>query len=227
MSPLSRDQLSRLRLCAVCRTALAEMLLLWVILSVLGRDARAQQTTSTMSGNEKAEQFPVLLSLSKSLDAKKASAGGEVEAKVSVPINLTGGIAIPRGAKAIGHIVAAKARSKGDSESSLQILFDKINLPSGKVLAIEATLRAVGPSLSSAESEGSAGDYNRNDEMGGHFPRADAPQPVPILNQQSFGAYGIKDVRITAEGALVSDGKNVKLDQGSQMVVRAKFTAGN
>lgn len=226
MSPLRRNQLSHLWLRAVCRTALAETLLLSVILPCLGRDALAQQTTSSLTGGEKAGQFLVPLSLSKSLDSKKASAGGEVEAKVNVTINLGGGTAIPRGAKVIGHIVVAKARSRGDSESSLQILFDKITLPGGKVLAIAGTLQAVGPNLASGESEGT-GDYNHLDEMGGHFPRGDPPQPVPVLTQQSVGAYGIKNVRLTGDGVLVSDGKDVKLDQGSQMLVRARFTAGS
>ena len=39
-------------------------------------------------------------------------------------------------------------RSKGDFESLLQILFDKINLPGGKSLAIAGTPQAFGPNLS-------------------------------------------------------------------------------
>jgi hypothetical protein len=225
MSRVRRNPLSHLRLRAVCRIALAETCLVAVLLCCLGGDARAQQTTSPQSGGEKVEQFLVPLSLSKPLDSKKAAVGGEVEAKVAVTINLAGGTAIPRGAKAIGHIVAAKARSRGDSESSLQILFDKINLPGGRVLAIAGTLQAVGPNLE--ESEGGNGDYSRIDEMAGRFPKGDAPQPVPILNQQSVGAYGIKNLRLTAEGLLVSDSKDAKLEQGSQMLIRARLTGGS
>jgi hypothetical protein len=226
MSAAGRSHLSRLRVRSVCRIVLAETFLLSLILSCLGRGARAQQTTSPQSSGERAAQFLVPLSLSKSLDSKKASVGEEVEAKVAVTINLAGGMAIPRGAKAIGRVAVAKARSRGDSESSLQILFDKINLGGGKVLAIAGTLQAVGPNLPSEESEGTGG-WSRLDEMGGHFPPGDAAQPVPILNQQSVGAYGIKNVRLTPEGVLISDGKDVKLDQGSQMLVRARFTAGS
>ncbi len=68
----------------------------------------------------------ISVELAKSLDSKKLKEGDEVDAKLAADIQ-TGDATIPRGTKLIGHVTEAKARSKGDSESTLGIVFDRMS----------------------------------------------------------------------------------------------------
>jgi len=64
----------------------------------------------------------------------------------------------------VGHVTAAKARSKGDSEASLGIVFDKIELSGGKDMPIKGMVQAVGPnpSAGSGPDTGVAGGNSLN-----------------------------------------------------------------
>lgn len=157
------------------------------------------------------------------LDSKKHGAGDEVDAKAAAPTELADGTVIPRGAKIVGHITSAKARSKGDSESSLTIVFEKVSMPGGKLLNIKGLLQAVAPSPDTGESGGGV-DYgnsiNRTLQHAG--PGETSHSAVPILNPQSVGVEGIKDVALNADGVLTSPGKNVKIEHGAQIMLRAQ-----
>ena len=45
----------------------------------------------------------------------------------------------------MGHVTAAKARSKGDPESQLTLAFDKLNVANGKQLSVKGAVQAVFP----------------------------------------------------------------------------------
>jgi hypothetical protein len=82
--------------------------------------------------------------LAKSVDAKKAKTGDQVVAKTSQDLLSNGQVVIPRGAKIVGHVTQAKAREKGESESTLGIAFDKLVMKDGKELPMNASIQAVG-----------------------------------------------------------------------------------
>ena len=50
-----------------------------------------------------------------------------------------------------GHVTAAKARSKGDSDSHLTVAFDKLNVTNGKQLSVKGTVQAVFPPAEEAD----------------------------------------------------------------------------
>ncbi len=81
--------------------------------------------------------------LSKSVDAKKAKNGDEVTAKTTQELRSSSGLVIPKGSKLIGHIIDAKARAKGDSQSSLAIAFDTLMLKNGQQVPIHANIQAL------------------------------------------------------------------------------------
>jgi len=52
-----------------------------------------------------------------------------------------GKIVIPKGAKLVGHVTQASARTKGESESALGIVFDKAILKNGQEIPLSAGFR--------------------------------------------------------------------------------------
>jgi hypothetical protein len=82
--------------------------------------------------------------LSKTVDAHKAKSGDKVEAKVATDLQArTGETVIPKGAKIIGHVTDAKAKSKGDPSSTLGIAFDRIAMKDGRELPFNAEIQAL------------------------------------------------------------------------------------
>ncbi len=167
--------------------------------------------------------------LTKSLDSKKLKEGDPVTGRITADLNMRDGGAIPRGSKLIGHVTEAKARSKGDAQSELGIVFDKISLPDGKDLTIKGSLQAVAPNPnSSSQQYSSAGPAMMpGHETGGSAATTPPPLPSmpnqgssgPILNGQSKGVLGIRNLQMGENSVLTSSGKEVKLDSGSQMMV--------
>lgn len=81
--------------------------------------------------------------LSASVDSKKAKAGDAVMAHVTDAVRADGETVIPKGAKLVGHVTQAAARSKGDSESALGIQFDKAVLKNGQEIPLSMWIRAL------------------------------------------------------------------------------------
>lgn len=161
--------------------------------------------------------------LDKSVDSKRSKSGDQIEAQVAAPIQLSDGTVIPRGAKIIGHVAESQAKSNGGSSSSLTLVFEKIAMPEGKTLTIKGHLQAVGPNPNVDENSGGV-DYgnslNRSLEHAG--PGQTSHTSVPILNDQSVGVSGLKNLELGEDGTLKSEGKTVKLDHGSQLLLKAE-----
>lgn len=172
--------------------------------------------------------------LTKSLDSKKLKEGDPVMGRIAADLRMKDGTAIPRGSKVTGHVTEAKSRSKGDAQSALGIVFDKISLPGGKDLAIKGELQAVAPNPN-ATSDTSSG-VNYPGMMAGHEggsagttppPMSSAPTSQqsghPLLNAQSKGVIGFHNLELGENSVLVSTGKNVSLDSGTQMMVQVEI----
>jgi hypothetical protein len=81
--------------------------------------------------------------LSKSIDAKKAKVGDEVTAKTMADATTSAGTKIPKNTKLVGHVTEAKAKSKGEAQSTLGFVFDKAVLKSGQEVPLHAVVQAV------------------------------------------------------------------------------------
>src|SRR3989475_11862540 len=77
--------------------------------------------------------------LSSPIDSKKCKPGDAVNAHTTEAVKSEGKTVIPKGAKLVGHVTQASARAKGESESSLGIVFDRAILKNGQ----ESTLNNV------------------------------------------------------------------------------------
>ena len=174
--------------------------------------------------------------LARSVDSKKLKEGDEISAKTISTMRTADGTMIPGGSKVIGHVTQAKARSKGDSESSLGVAFEKIEVAGGKQIPIKGMLQAVGPnpSESSGPDTGAAGGNNMN--AGGSSAGATMASPAAAtdnmrlpggakgsktLTPQSTGVVGMKNMQLD-NSVLTSTGKEVKLDMGSQLMIKAE-----
>jgi len=201
--------------------------LLLAITGCLGQSAPATQPDSSASDSSVVHGV-IPVTLAKAIDSKKLKEGDEISAKTVVALRSSSGVTVPLGSNVIGHVTQAKARSKGDSESSLGIAFDKIELPGGKDMPIKGALQAVGPnpSAGSGPDTGAAGGNSLN--VGNGSTAAAGPSlglqagqqgGGKILNPKSTGVVGIKNLQLD-NSVLTSTGKEVKLDQGSQMMIK-------
>lgn len=186
-----------------------------------GQAATQSPTAKSLAAAGKQGVFTV--ELTKALDAKKVKEGDEVEAKLTGGITLPGGATVPTGAKVIGHVTRAKARTKSDSESALGIVFDKIVLGKGQETPIKGVLQAVAPNPNrDVTTGGGPVDYGVSLRMD-TTNNASAPDtrrgPVPILNDESTGVLGFKNMELGPDGVLTSKTKDVKLDSGTRMLL--------
>jgi hypothetical protein len=190
--------------------------------------------------------------LDKTLDAKKVKAGDAVLAETLDELKAGTEVVAPRGAKIIGHVIAATPHEK-NSPSRLEIAFDKLDLGNGSEIPMQATIRAIArPATNIAPGADNVGQPtggytpmgpgNRsagvpvtmgqpagppntgNTGNAGGMPTESAPGSGISLNAQ--GVTGISGVSLspgpTQDSVLTSEKHNVKLESGTQMVLRVQ-----
>jgi hypothetical protein len=84
------------------------------------------------------------VSLTKTIDAKKAKTGEEVVAKVTQDMKTTTGeVLVPKDTRIVGHVTEAQARSKEQKESEIGIAFDRAVMKSGGDLQMPMSIQAI------------------------------------------------------------------------------------
>ena len=168
--------------------------------------------------------FPV--KVTKTLDSSKLREDDGVEVETAGSFKLADGTLVSQGTKLTGHVAASKARAKGDAESELTVVFDKLNLANGKQLAVKGSVQAVFPppdeigpggAVSTMSKAGGPGYQPTDVKSGSNMAVYDKAQPS--MNPQSVGVHGIHDLELS-DGVLRSKGKQVKLGGGVRMIVR-------
>ncbi|MGB9234884.1 MAG: hypothetical protein WCC04_10755 [Terriglobales bacterium] len=192
--------------------------------NVDARQAAAPSSQGPGGNAQKTTQILIPASLTTYLDSKKLKPGGAVEVKTVGIVHLADGRVVSRGTKIVGHVTQAKARSGGDTESLLGVIFDKIDLTEGKVLLINGVIRAVAPKIDVGADPNMHG-------LNGHAPlgvsNRGALWPVPPLDEHSEGVEGIEKLHLYSDGLLKSDEKTVKLESGSQIILRVLLAGGD
>jgi hypothetical protein len=102
--------------------------------------------------------------LSSPIDSKKCKPGDEVTARATEAAKSEGKTVIPKGSKLVGHVTQASARAKGESESSLGIVFDKAILKNGEEIPLNAGIQAIAAAQSSVA--GTGGDFDSVGSLG-------------------------------------------------------------
>lgn len=177
--------------------------------------------------------FPV--KVTKTLDSSKLKEGDSIELETSGGFKLPDGTLVPKGSKLTGHITAAKARSKGDSDSQLTVAFDRLTVADGKTLTVKGTVQAVFPPANepmpevprASTSPGGSGlsggavgatpDYKPMTEIKTGS-NTSGGRVDPVVDPKSVGVQGIDNLQLE-NGVLSSKGKNVKLGSGVRMIV--------
>ena len=146
-----------------------------------------QQGTSTVSGSQSAsadqalsaskqgasasgaaaEQATLSAVLSKSVDAKKAKEGDQVVAKTTQDTTTSAGTKIPHNTRLIGHVTEAKAKGKGEAQSTLGFVFDKAVLKNGQEIPLHAVVQAVAAPQQAAMGAGADMSAPSDPGMGG------------------------------------------------------------
>lgn len=225
--------------------------------------SNAQQQQPAAAGSQLQSGSLIYAELNKSIDSKKAKVGDPVVAKVTQAVLSHGKIAIPKNTKIIGHLTAAKARSKDQPQAQLGIVFDRAELKDGSQVPLtSATIQALASAFSldqqppSNVANGTGGmpdssgvpSSRQGANMGSGAPMGGSPYPSNTgtgtadsttgtgtgmpgspnraqLNANSRGVSGMPGVRLEPQpqgGLVTTDGKNVKLDSGTQMVLRTQ-----
>ena len=203
-------------------------------------EASAGEPAAGLSG-----RTALQVELTHNLDAKKAKPGDPVEARLTQDVKADGKVVLHRGAKLVGHVSEAQARSKENPESRLGIVFDKATGKHGEEFAFRAVVMAIAPAQEGPSNV--AGDPTRlssGPAMGGQpfgagsavgGPSASAAPSVEAathgdaggtLTPASRGVIGLSGValRPSAVGGvqgtvIISGNHNVKLDSGTQMLL--------
>ena len=204
----------------------------------------AQQPSASDNSFKVAPGALIPAELVKSLDSKKVKEGDPVSAKVSMDLLSGGKIAIPRESKLVGHVTEAKGRGRGESESTLGVIFDGLILKNGQQVPLHAIVQAVGApitSVAAGENERipTAGSPNVNaGGVYGGMPNPQMPRgsgspqdsgpgnvaKVQPLPPNATGVVGISGLTLrnisSVSSVLASEKKNVKLDSGTQLLLR-------
>jgi hypothetical protein len=88
------------------------------------------------------------------IDSRKAKPGDPVTAHTTEPAKSDGKTVLPRGTKLLGHVTQASARSNGESDSSLGVVFDKAILKNGQEVPLNAGIQALASGQSAASAAG-------------------------------------------------------------------------
>ena len=91
--------------------------------------------------------------LLKPVDARKSKPGDAVTAKATQDVKSAGRVVIPKGSRIMGHVTEVKARAKGQSESTMGIVFDRAILKDGSEMPLALTIQAVGSGAVNAAAE--------------------------------------------------------------------------
>jgi hypothetical protein len=174
--------------------------------------------------------FPV--KVTKTLDSSKLREGDIVEVVTVGAFKLPNGMLVPKESLIKGHVVAARARSKGDSDSQLTLAFDTLSISNGKPLSLNGVIQALFPPQEDAAPmmAGKATNAGGGSSLGGgdvgtatnatvgSNPESSS-QPQSVMNPKSVGVQGLHGLELN-DGVVSSKGKNVKLSSGVQMILR-------
>jgi len=189
----------------------------------------------------------IRVKLEKTIDARRADVGEQVVAKTIEDLKSNPAKLASKGCQVIGHIVEVTPH-QGNSASTLKIVFDKVILKNGSDVALPATIQAVGypdqfvptdysamtnvmggtgtmPEIGTGGQAMVAGGDPAQYE-GGRMPsiRSNPDLQLPLTAQGLIGISGVTLSRGSVrDSILTAQKKNVKLEDGVQMVLRVSY----
>jgi hypothetical protein len=131
----------------------------------LGTAAALPSTAQTLPANSQGSivlpaRTAIRASVTSSIDSKKIKSGDIVAARTVEAVKVDGQTVIPSGSKLVGHVTHASARSKGDSFSSVGIVFDKAVLKHGEEIPLSVSIQAIASPPETATAAPSAAEID-------------------------------------------------------------------
>lgn len=110
----------------------------------VSENAGAAAANAGQNGGAIASGTAIQAKLSKTLDSKKVKVGDAVEAKTTADVKSGDQVVLRKGSKLLGKVTQASARSKGDAQSTLTLVFDRaVPKGGGAEIPLNLTIRAL------------------------------------------------------------------------------------
>ncbi|HTZ49729.1 MAG TPA: hypothetical protein VMH20_19220 [Verrucomicrobiae bacterium] len=114
---------------------------------------KSQAESAPNSANERLpEGATIPATLTKAVDSDKVKKGDQVTARTIAATKADGKTVIPEDSIVRGHVTQTSARGRGDSFSTLGIVFDKAVLKNGEEMPINVNVQAIAPPASAVNS---------------------------------------------------------------------------
>lgn len=184
------------------------------------------------------------VSLTKTIDAKKAKTGDEVVAKVTADLKTSSGeMLVPKDTKVVGRVTEAQPRNKEQKESVIGIAFDRAVMKNGSEMQMPMSIQAIiGPQNNQNSAGGSAegvpnngtGGYPSSSRTGGMAGSTPSPMPSaptaggnmpgdtrtganarPQITAQTKGVVGISDLTLTPAVPTANQGSLVSSEKNN------------
>src|SRR5579859_5655235 len=196
-----------------------------------------------------AEGSEINATLLSSLDSRTAKPGDEIAVRAMETVRVNGAV-VPRGAKLVGHVTSVSARSNGNAESEIGIVFDKAVLKNGKEIAMRGGINALAsadaePISSAAERlvEGTFGNTIEGAVNTIAYSTSRAPHAVPRtfgglaasgqFISDSRGVFGVNGLSLSTAGSndtdgtvIASTGNSVHVKSGTRLLIVFQVQAG-
>jgi hypothetical protein len=196
---------------------------------------------------------PVSGELMSKLDSKTAKAGDSVVLQTKSSAKTADGTEIPKGAKLVGHVMAAQPSAAG-ANSQMALQFDHLELKGGQSVPIHSQIESIAPaagaasamsapSTSGADGSASGAPVAASGADSGTAPAGNSgPPPGTIVAKTgnidirttsipgvvvASNAPGQQDPRMgQASGILIGAKQDIELAGGTQMVVGVSGAGG-
>ena len=153
----------------------------------------AKTAPSTPPGPGRLTELPagtvLAAELTKGIDSRKAKQGDAVYARTTQDMLANGRVVIPHDSKLAGHITEAEGRpkgQKGDANSTIGIVFDRLMIKGGPELPVHASIQAIAKPLVTAPpisgtgiSTGGYGGVSGGGGYPGQSPGGQGPPSLP------------------------------------------------
>ncbi len=117
-----------------------------------GRHGRADANANGSAASYAAMR-PVKGRLAHKLDSKSAKVGEPVVLKTTQKTKTADGMVIPKGSRLLGQVTEVQAHAHGHQQSSLGIVFNRVELKHGQSFAVRSMIEQVQPSAAALEAK--------------------------------------------------------------------------
>src|SRR5712671_3924983 len=201
--------------------------------------AAAQAQTGAQAGAQSSSQTSVQVgqanaslasgtafnaALSSPIDSKKCKPGDAVNAHTTEAVKSEGKTVIPKGSKLVGHVTQASARTKGESESALGIVFDKAILKNGQEIPLSAGIQALASAQSGVSAAGS--DMDAMGASGAGSGMAGGRGGVGGVTSAAGGAVGAVTNTAANVGGVAGGAMNTAANAGGSVAGASKGAVG-